>query len=106
MVRVALLLVTFAFAGSSVAQDTPDLLGRWAVETPASGQDERCGEKKTVGEMHVTKKITARAFRGSATAQTVTEKCGVVGADGAATGSAESGHPFFWAPFIYVGPPR
>jgi len=81
VVRVILLLVTFAFAGSSLAQDTPDLLGRWAFEISLNEQDERCGEKKTVGEMQVTKKITARAFRGSTTAQTVAEKCGVVGAE-------------------------
>ena len=72
----ALLVISLA----ALAQQPGDLLGRWTFEIQGE-EDQRCGAQKTVGEMHVSKKITARAYRGSTTTQAVTERCGALGRD-------------------------
>ena len=77
MIAMALLAATCV----ALAQEPVDLLGDWTFEVEAADEDPRCGAQKTVGEMHVTKKITARAYRGMTTTQGVSEKCGVVAGD-------------------------
>jgi len=63
--------------GVGFAQEAADLLGHWTFEIPEA-PDSRCGASKTLGEMYVSKKITARAYRGISTVRSVTERCGQV----------------------------
>jgi hypothetical protein len=75
-VRTAVAVVAACFVVSAaLAQEQPDLLGKWTFEVEEA-DDRRCGASKTVGEMHVTKKITARAYRGATTVRSITERCG------------------------------
>jgi hypothetical protein len=61
----------------AMAQEQPDLLGKWTFEVDEAA-DRRCGASKTIGEMIVGKQITARAYRGTTTVRSVTERCGQV----------------------------
>ena len=63
--------------GIVLAQESQELLGKWSFEVKEP-DDRRCGASKTVGEMEVRKKITARAYRGLTTVRSVTERCGQV----------------------------
>jgi hypothetical protein len=78
MPRNAAILVLLVASSAAFAQQPDDLLGRWTFEVEAAAEDPRCGAKKTVGEMKVTKKVTARAYRGVTTTQGVSEQCGVI----------------------------
>ena len=81
MSRGMVVMVFIAAACTSSAQPQDALLGNWTFEVPSGEEDPRCGPKKTLGEMHVAKKITGIAYRGSTTTQHVTERCGVIGHD-------------------------
>lgn len=74
-------LIFLVATGIGFAQEPNELLGKWTFEVKAAGDDPRCGAQKTIGEMHVAKKITARAYRGSTAMQDVSERCGVLGRD-------------------------
>jgi hypothetical protein len=61
---------------TSRAQDAPDLLGTWTQETTIpAGDGDRCGDRSISGTLSVTKKITARAYRGTARMMTTLAKC-------------------------------
>ena len=75
------ILLSMMYAMGAQAEDSPDLVGKWTFEVAAAEEDPRCGARKTVGEMDVTKKITARAYRGKATTEGWSERCGVIGRD-------------------------
>jgi hypothetical protein len=70
-------ILSWVAAATALAQEASDLLGKWRFEV-AEPDDRRCGASRTLGEMHVTKKITARAYRGSTRVRSVTERCGQV----------------------------
>ena len=72
-------LVALTLSGFASAQDAPDLLGPWTFELVVAEPDRRCGQMKTIGEMNVTKKITARAYRGHTRTHHQTERCGKIG---------------------------
>ena len=74
-----MILLAATFASSTQASD--ELLGTWTLEISSADDDPRCGAQQTVGEMNVTKKITARAYRGSVTRQDVSERCNAAGRD-------------------------
>jgi hypothetical protein len=57
------------------AQDAPDLLGKWIFTGTGHPASDRCGEVKLAGELEVTKKITARAYRGKFYVRETTAKC-------------------------------
>lgn len=68
------------FGGASAAnpahaQDAPDLLGAWTLDATLPAADERCGDRSVSGMLSVTKKITARAYRGSTRIMTTTARC-------------------------------
>lgn len=71
------LVLSCLLPGFALAQEAADLLGHWTFEIQEA-DDRRCGASKTLGEMHVSKKITARAYRGTMTVRSVTERCGKV----------------------------
>lgn len=79
MYRALILLLALALGDLATAQDGPDLLGTWTFEVAAAEPDRRCGQMKTIGEMNVTKKITARAYRGHTRTHHQTERCGKIG---------------------------
>jgi hypothetical protein len=79
MYRSLTLLMALALSGPASAQDAPELLGTWTFEVAVAEPDRRCGEMKTIGEMNVTKKITARAYRGHTRTHHQTERCGKIG---------------------------
>jgi len=79
MYRSLTLLMALALSGPASAQDAPELLGTWSFEIAVAEPDRRCGEMKTIGEMNVTKKITARAYRGHTRTHHQTERCGKIG---------------------------
>ena len=57
------------------AQDTPDLLGTWTQTATLPETDQRCGERTLSGTLSVTRKITARAYRGSARMMVSYRRC-------------------------------
>jgi hypothetical protein len=70
----------------ALAQDAPDLLGKWTFEINGLADDLRCGEISEIGEMHVTRKIAARAYRGKVRSQQTSARCsGVVVGESAVT---------------------
>jgi hypothetical protein len=75
------ILLTFLLPGLCTAavacraQDAPDLLGTWIFESSAPARDERCGERTVAGQIEVSKRITARAWRGSARVQETSARC-------------------------------
>ena len=77
MKTVIVFIIGCCCAGTVLAQGSPDLLGKWTFEV-AEPDDPRCGASTMVGEMDVRKKITARAYRGSTTVRSITERCGKV----------------------------
>ena len=79
MYRLLILLVALALSGMASAQDAPDLLGTWTFEVVVAEPDRRCGQMRTIGEMNVTMKITARAYRGHTRTHHQTEGCGKIG---------------------------
>jgi len=79
MYRPLILLMALVLSGLASAQDAPDLLGSWTFEIIVAEPDQRCGEMRTIGEMNVTKKITARAYRGHTRSHHQTERCGKIG---------------------------
>jgi len=79
-----LLVATFlayAFASAAHAQDQPNLVGLWRFEVIDSETNPRCGDVTTIGEMNVTKKITARAYRGQTQVLHQSDRCGTIGHD-------------------------
>ena len=74
---VLIIVIACACGALAEAQESTDLLGKWRFELEEA-DDPRCGARKTLGEMHVSKKITARAYRGTTTVQSVTDRCGKV----------------------------
>jgi hypothetical protein len=79
MYRLLILPVMLALSGMASAQDTPDLLGIWTFEVVVAEPDRRCGQMRTIGEMNVTKKITARAHQRHTKTHHQTERCGKIG---------------------------
>jgi hypothetical protein len=75
--KIIAIIACCGAVGVALAQESPDLLGKWSFEVDEA-DDRRCGASKTVGEMDVRKKITARAYRGLTTVRSVTERCGQV----------------------------
>ena len=57
------------------AQETPDLLGTWTQTATLPATDQRCGERTLSGTLSVTKKITARAYRGNARMMVSYRRC-------------------------------
>lgn len=57
------------------AQDDQDLTGTWVFETTTEAMVEKCGERKLRGELTITRKITARAYRGRVFTQESTTNC-------------------------------
>ena len=74
---IAAIMLFCCAVGTALAQEPQQLLGKWSFEVDEP-DDRRCGASKTVGEMDVRKKITARAYRGLTTVRSVTERCGQV----------------------------
>ena len=72
------LILTAILTGVS-AQEQPDLVGLWRFEVVEDEKDPRCGQLTTIGEMHVTKKITARAYRGNTQVLHQSDRCGTIG---------------------------
>lgn len=74
--------VTFVLAAAltcslqAAAQNAPDLVGLWTSERVDSEKG-RCGVTSIITRLDVTKKITARAYRGSATTLRSSAECGV-----------------------------
>ena len=64
--------------GTAYAQDEPDLLGKWTFTGTGHPASDRCGEITLAGELLVTKKITARAYRGRFDVRETTAKCSSV----------------------------
>jgi len=65
-----------ALAGEAAGQEQPDLVGKWTFTATGLPDDPRCGATSGGGEMQVTRKVTARAYRGSIRAYRTTERCG------------------------------
>ena len=65
-------------AAAGQAQDAPDLVGVWTFVGTGFPASPRCGEVMLDGELQVTKKITARAYRGRFDVQETTSKCSSV----------------------------
>ncbi len=63
-------------ACEAVGQEQPDLLGKWTYIATGLPDDPRCGATSGGGEMQVTRKVTARAYRGSVRSYRTTERCG------------------------------
>jgi hypothetical protein len=70
-----LLLGAGLAAMTSHAQVAPDLLGTWTQNATLPATDQRCGERTLTGTLSVTKKITARAYRGSARMMVAYRRC-------------------------------
>jgi len=64
-----------ALADEAVGQEQPDLLGTWTFTATGLPDDPRCGAASGGGELQVTRKVTARAYRGSIRSYRTTERC-------------------------------
>jgi len=64
-------------AGEAAGQEQPDLVGKWTFTVTGLPDDPRCGATSGGGEMQVTRKVTARAYRGSIRMYRTAERCGV-----------------------------
>ena len=76
--KTRLLILTISMllgAGIAHAQEMPDLLGTWSYTASGLPDDPRCGEASLSGEMQVTRKIAARAYRGKIRTERSTAKC-------------------------------
>ena len=71
------LSVALSAAQIGIANSEPpaDLVGRWSMEGTIPDASERCGARTVKAEMLITKKITARAYRGKISSQETYENC-------------------------------
>lgn len=71
------LSVTSAAAQIGIAnsQQPAELVGRWLMEDTIPDASERCGTRSVSAELDITKKITARAYRGNMRIQEDFENC-------------------------------
>jgi len=67
------ILVSLSY--SAVAQEVPDLLGKWMYTVSGLEEHERCGQGTETGDLIIERKIAARAYRGKARAERSFEKC-------------------------------
>lgn len=73
----AILSVSLGTGQIGIANSEPpaDLVGRWLMEGTSPAASERCGARSVKAELLITKKITARAYRGTINSQETYENC-------------------------------
>ena len=73
--KLAILLFCGVIHAASAQQNPPDMLGTWEFTVDGLETDPRCGQGLESGELVIDRKVTARAYRGSARSEQSFEKC-------------------------------
>ncbi len=68
-------VILVSLSCSAVAQEVPDLLGKWTYTVSGLEPHARCGRGNETGELIVERKVAARAYRGKARVEQSYEKC-------------------------------
>jgi len=68
-------VILVSLSCGAVAQEVPDLLGKWTYTVSGLEVHARCGQGVQTGELIVDRKVTARAYRGKARSEQSFEKC-------------------------------
>lgn len=69
------LTLLLALSTTGLAQEVPDLTGRWQYTVHGLPVHERCGREQQVGELVIDRRIAERAYRGKARSERSMEKC-------------------------------
>jgi hypothetical protein len=68
-------VILVSLSCSVFGQEIPDLLGKWTYTVSGLEVHARCGQGLVSGELVIDRKVTARAYRGSARNEQSFEKC-------------------------------